>query len=137
MSISLPVIDYNGMGVKLTMPPAIMPLSANQLVVNAVGAHAAAAVAAAAAKDSQGNNQTNVLRAIYIGFSAAPAAGTTVIVQDGSTTVFEEFLGAANPPPIVFDPPKSITPGATLTVTVSDPGAGIGTTLYVDGWVHK
>lgn len=135
--MNLPTIDFGGAGVKLTMPPAIMPLSANQLVVNATGAHGAAAVAAAAPKDAQGNNQTNVLRAIYIGFSAAPAVGTTVIVQDGSTAVFELFLGAANPPPIVFDPPKSITPGAILTVTVSDPGAGIGTALYVDGWVHK
>jgi hypothetical protein len=137
MSISLPTIDQNGAGVKLTMPPAIMPLSANQLVVNATGSHAAAVVTAAAPKDAQGNNQANVLRAIYIGFSAAPAAGSTVVVQDGSTVVFEMFLGAANPPPIVFDPPKSITPGAILTVTVSDPGAGVGTTLYVDGWVHK
>jgi len=114
-----------------------MPFSANQLVVNATGAHAAAVVAAAAPKDSNNNNQANVLRAIYIGFSAAPALGSTLIVQDGSTTVFEMFLGVANPPPIVFDPPKAITPGAILTVTVSDPGAGIGTSLYVDGWVHK
>jgi hypothetical protein len=135
--MNLPVIDHNGAGVQLNMPPAIMPLSANQLAVNATGAHAAAQVIAAAPKDAQGNNQTNVLRAIYIGFSAAPVAGSTVIVQDGSTTVFELFLGAANPPAIVFDPPKASTPGAALTVTVSDPGAGIGTSLYVDGWVHK
>jgi hypothetical protein len=135
--MNLPVIDFGGAGVKLTMPPAVMPLAAGQLVINATGAHAAASIVAAAPKDAQGNNQTNVLRAIYIGFSAAPVAGSTVIVQDGSTVVFEQFLGAANPPPIVFDPPKAITPGAALTVTVSDPGAGVGTTLYVDGWVHK
>lgn len=74
----------------------------------------------------------NVLLAIYASYSANPAAGSLVKVEDGSgNIVFEQYISVANPPPIIFDPPLANAVANTLLkITLTAGGSGISGALY-------
>lgn len=109
--------------------PAMMGLAAH---VNAPAVNTAAVVTLAAA----GVGIQNVLHSIHWGFSAAPAAGTTLIVEDGAgTTIFTTYISAAGPGFEQFiKGGRAGTANTAMIVTLAAGGAGVSgsLTLHAD-----
>ena len=77
-----------------------------------------------------------VLGQIHYSYSAAPAAGSTLKVEDGSTTVFEVHVTAAGPGSFTFDPPLAGTKNTAMTITLSDPGGSIIGKVTANAWLE-
>jgi hypothetical protein len=57
-------------------------------------------------------------------YNGTPTGGN-LIIQDGSTTIFQIDVTAAGPGFIPFDPPLAITAGNALTATLAAGGSGV------------
>lgn len=95
---------------------------------------AGAAVAVTIAADVE---RAIVLSQIICGYSAAPAAGSTLKVEDGSgTTVFNLPVGAG-PYQIDFIPPRMGTKNTAMIVTLSAGGGAVVGDLNVNAYRIK
>ncbi len=110
-------IEVGGVGARRQWPTAVPFDGASNHVDSAGGASAVLTLAANATKPY-------ILRQIFASYSAAPAAGVYVQVQDGSTVVFKQFLGTTGGS-FTFDPPLSGTPNTAMVITVSAGGGAV------------
>lgn len=131
VDLSYGSISLDDVGRVKTAPvaPAAMGLAA-QMNVPAVNVAAVVTLAAA------GVGVQNVLHSIHWGFSAAPAAGTTLIVEDGAgTTIFTTYISAAGPGFEQFiKGGRAGTANTAMIVTLAAGGAGVfgSLTLHAD-----
>ena len=98
------------------------------------GANAAQTVTQAAA----GAGVRNYLNGLTVSWSGgAPAAGTNVVVKDGSTTIWDQYLGAAGATQgsidFEFSAPLTSSANAALAVTVAAAGAAVTTKVSAQG----
>lgn len=96
----------------------------------------ASADGAAVVTLSANTTKPNVVGQVHYSYSAAPAAGSTLKIEDGATTVFEQYVTAAGYGCVNFDPPLAGTAGAAMTITLADPGGSIIGKVTVNCWVE-
>lgn len=75
----------------------------------------------------------NVIGQIICSYNAAPTALARVTVLDGSTKVFEQYIGAGNSV-IDFNPPRAGTVNTAMTITLLAPGGAVVGRLFVNAW---
>lgn len=124
MALTPHTLDRHGDSVDLAVERPI-PFSADAFVESAAGGAAAMTITADASRPI-------VLERVICSYSAAPAAGTTVTVQDGATTVFKQSTVGAGP----FEFPifQHGTKNQNLTVTLSAGGGAVVAYLNVKAY---
>ena len=75
-----------------------------------------------------------VVSQVIWSYSSAPTGGA-VTIADGTTTLSWDVT-AAGPGSVSFTPPLAFAVGATVTVTVADPGGAIVSKLVVNAYVQ-
>ena len=70
------------------------------------------------------------LHGIAWSYNASPTGGS-VIIEDGSTTIFKVFVAATGPDSLNFNRTIFSTPGQALTITLAAAGGAVTGTLNV------
>lgn len=99
--------------------------------------HAKASGAAAVVTLNADAARPIVIRQIDFGFDAAPAAGATIQVKDGTTVVWEQPVTAAGYFSKTFDPPRCGTAGNNMVVTLGSGGGVVNGYLDVNAYVES
>ena len=122
-----PLVKRAGADVALNMAPSLSAFGDNPGVVGAGGA-------AAVATFDADSGRRNTIKQVHWSFSAAPAAGVYVQVEDGSgTVVWKMFVAAvAGHGSYSFDRPPSGSVNTAMIVTLSAPGGAVVGTLWAD-----
>jgi hypothetical protein len=120
-------INPNGIGLEWNLPP--------ELAFDATMRHAPASNTAATLTLAADASRRNILSQIHLSYSAAPAAGSTIKVEDGAgTTVYEQYIAAGGPQVISFSPPLAGTANTALVVTLAAGGTGISGEIYLSAY---
>ncbi len=77
------------------------------------------------------------IKQIFASYSAAPAAGALLTIKDGSTVVFSQSCVGVGPFLFNFDPPKAITNGAIMLVTLKGGGGAVVAYLDVNAYYQS
>ncbi len=120
-----------------TNPSIIQPNQIREVpaAMSGTDTNAPAANTAAVAGYGAVGGYSHVVSGIAWSYSAAPTGGN-LIVQDGSTTIFQVDVTAAGPGFFPFFPPRFSTPGNALTATLSAGGSGIsGKVNFLGHWI--
>lgn len=114
-------VEENWVAALVAMDPALL--------------HAPTSNTAAVVTVTAAPGRRHVLRQIRGSYSAAPAAGSTLIVEDGSgNTIDKQYLAAGGPFEFNYDPPLAGTTGAALIVTLAAGGSGISGAVQVNAY---
>lgn len=105
-----------------------VPMDSADTVISSAGAAATLTVAADAARPL-------ILSQVHYGYSSAPAAGSTLVVKDGTTVIMTLPVTAAGPFTLDLRPARSNTAGNTLVIVLSAGGGAI--LAYINANVRK
>ncbi len=80
----------------------------------------------------------NILRQIWASYSATPAAGTYVQVEDGSgTVIWKQSVVGAGPFQFTFDPAKAGSTNTAMSITLFGGGGTVVAYLDVNAYVQN
>jgi hypothetical protein len=78
----------------------------------------------------------NVIEQIWCSYSAVPAAGSYLQIEDGAgTVVWKQYLVAGGPIEFNISPPLEFSKNTATIVTLSNGGAAISGTLDVNAYL--
>ena len=122
-------VDPARAGSKLIYPFVGAAFQTNDHAKGAAGASAVVTLTGDAARPI-------TIRQIDWSYDAAPGAGTTIQVKDGTTVVWEQAVTAAGPGTKTFDPPRCGTAGSNMVITLAGTGT-VNCYLDVNAYVEK
>jgi hypothetical protein len=80
---------------------------------------------------------SHVVTGICWSYSGGTLSGGNLIVQDGTTTIFQIDVTTEGPGFIPFNPPKINTPGNSLTATLAAGGSSVaGKVSFLGHWMQ-
>ena len=131
MALTPQFVNPNGQ-VATTVYPLTVIGSGDQSATGASGAATAITVTGQA-------NRNVIVRQIAWSYSATPAAGSTVSLDDSAgtpVTYFSLHVTAAGPDGWIFSPPIALPNGLNAVVTLSAPGGAVVGKLFANAYVE-
>ncbi len=127
MAALAPQVSVRPAGGEQNWPMTGPNFDANSKAVSGAGAAVSITFNAAAGSNyKDGIDRKNVCAQITFGYDAAPQAGATLKIEDGSgTTVFAVGVTLGGPQQITFTPPRGGTANTAMIITLSAGGGSI------------
>ena len=125
MALTPQFANPHGQGSQTVFPQAMIAAAAQYETLDA---------AATVTITGQTGRRVTVSQVIW-SYSAAPTGGA-VTIADGTTTLSWDVT-AAGFDECTFSPPLAFAAGATVTVTLADPGGAIVSKLIVNAYVQS
>ncbi len=126
MAALAPQVSVRPAGGEQNWPMTGPAFDANSTAVSGAGAALSITYNAPAGSNyKDGLDRKNVIAQVTFGYDADPQAGATLLIKDGSTTVFTVPVIKGGMQTITFTPPRPITANAALVITLSAGGGSI------------
>lgn len=131
MAVVSQQVDINAYGSRFAQdfPAGVLKFNADNAVTSSANTAASVVLPAVTGKPV-------FIGQLHCSWSAAPAAGTKVVILDGVTEVFRAYFGAPGPFEFNFSPPLGGTAGATMTITMDAGGGSTISTIRPNAWVY-
>lgn len=125
MALTPQFVNPHGQGSRTIFPQAMIASADQYHTLDAAGT---------VAITGQAGRRIIVEQVIW-SYSGAPTGGA-ITIADGTITLSWD-VSAAGFGECTFSPPLAFTAGATVTVTLADPGGAVVSKLIVNAYVHK